>query len=102
MQIRLRDFDEIAEDLVIFDFQRGDAATLLFFPLQSGDPVLALLADDAQLVEFRVIARLDQIAVAQRDRRLIHNRPLNQLRDVLQFVAIRGLFRNQRRDDSAQ
>ncbi len=52
-QVRLRDFDVIAEDRVIADLERADAGALAFTFLNGRDLLAAGGGDGAQLVEFR-------------------------------------------------
>ena len=51
VQVRLRDFDVVAEHAVVADLQRGDAGARALALFHLGDDLLARAADRPQLVE---------------------------------------------------
>ena len=57
------DFDEVAEDVVEFDFEGVDAGAFAFVLLEAGDPVFAAAGGGAEFVEFLGMAVLDDVAV---------------------------------------
>ena len=61
-QIGFGDFDEVAEDCVVFDFETGDAGAFDFAGLEVGDPLFAVGAGAAEDIEFRVPAVAEHAA----------------------------------------
>ncbi len=58
------DLDEIAEHVVVADFERADAGLFGIFRLQRGDHAARFVAQAARLVECRVVAFAHETAVA--------------------------------------
>ena len=56
------DFDVVAEDLVVADFEGGDFGALGFLGLEAGHPALAVALDAAEFVEFGGVAVADETA----------------------------------------
>ena len=65
-----RDLDEIAQHIVVLDLQAGNPGLLLVARLQPGDQPAALVAQGAQLVQLRRIARRDEAAIARQHRQI--------------------------------
>ena len=59
-----RGFDEIAEDVVVFHFQRGDAAEFLILGLHAKDNGAPLVPQLPRLIQRRVIPLRRKPAVA--------------------------------------
>ena len=74
-----RDVDEIAQHIVVPDFQRADAGGLGIFHLERGDDAPRFIAQRPGLVERGVIAGADKAAVAAERRQFIGQR-LRKLR----------------------
>ncbi len=86
-----RDVDEIAEHIVMPDFQRPDAGGLGVAHLQRGDDAARFVAQCPRFVERRLVAGADKTAVAAERRQLLGQRPL-------QLGSDRGVGPAQRRD----
>ena len=80
LAIGMRDFDVIAKDLVEADLERSDAGALPLARLEPGDVLLAAVAYRLQVVEARVIAGFDRVAIIE-----LRGRPLYQR--ACEFVA---------------
>ena len=78
-QIRLRDLDIIPEDPVVAHLERADAGPLPLALLDGGDPPLAFGTDAAQLVQFRAVTLLDQLALPERIGRIVGDSAVDQL-----------------------
>ena len=65
------DFDEIAEDVVEFDFEAVDAGVFLVLVLQVGDEAAALVFEGFEIVEALVVAARDEAAVAGEGRGVV-------------------------------
>ena len=83
---RVRDFDIIAEHLIISDFQRTDSGCLPFFGLHFGDNPLAAVQDMPQAVHLRIVAVPNKPAFPYGHGRLIAQRFRNPGGQVLQRV----------------
>ena len=57
------DFDEVAEDVVEFDFEGVDAGAFAFVFLEGGDPVFSVAGGGAEFVEVFGVAVGDDAAV---------------------------------------
>src|SRR5690606_1705126 len=64
--VRARYLDEIAEHLVVADLQRRNSAALPLLHLQPRDEILRTVARVAQLVQLRIEALPDDVALAGR------------------------------------
>ena len=71
VEIGLRDFDEVAEDLVVADFEVFDAGPFTFLCLVCGDPVLSFGGGAAEGVELFVVAVSEHAAVLDGDGGLV-------------------------------
>src|SRR5262249_57066330 len=71
VQVRLRDFDVVAEHAVVADLQRVDAGPRPLALFELGDHLLAAAADRAQVVELAVGAVAGEAAVAPQRRRTV-------------------------------
>ena len=65
------DLDEVAQQIVVADLERADPGLALVALLERGDVAAALVAQHAQLVEFRRPARPHEAAVACEQRRIL-------------------------------
>ena len=70
------DVDEIAEHVVVPDFQRADAGRLGVTHLQRGDDAARFVAQRARLVERGFVAGADEAAVAAERRQFVGQRAL--------------------------
>src|SRR5947209_1907194 len=70
--VRVRDLDVVAEDLVETDLQARDACAGDLVGLETGDPLLAAAGNGVQLVQFRVVATPNDAALPRTERRLIN------------------------------
>ena len=86
MQIRLRDFDVVAEDAVEADFERVDASALALALFHRGDDLLAVLAQIAEFVELGVEAVANDSGIGGERRRLVGDGVFEALADVGEFV----------------
>src|SRR3989442_9669205 len=85
-QVGLRDFDVVAEYLVVADFQGVDAGALPFLQLDLSDPGLPVPTDRAQFVEVGVVAVANQSPIFDRRWGLRVDRLLDlsgQLREIV-------------------
>ena len=82
-QVRFRDLDEKAEDIVVANLERIDLGGLALTSLQLGNKGSAALLDLPELVEFGVEARSNGAAVAGGDWGLLGKRLSYQFRDIL-------------------
>ena len=81
-----RHFDEVAQHVVVLDFQRLDAGFGAIATLQPGDQPLALAPERAQFVQFRRVPGRDETSVADIKRQLIAKRAAKTL-DQFAMVA---------------
>ncbi len=89
--------DVVAEDLVVADLQRLDARLLLLALLNLLQHRLAVVRDAAVLVELLVVARLDDAALAQADARVLDNRALQEVDEIIEGLHLRlGLLEHRR------
>ena len=89
-QIALGNFDIVAEDLVVIDFERFDPGAFLFLRLQFGDPLFAVGGGGAEFIQFGVVAGADHAAIGSGCRWFIGNGfcdPLRQFRHGADVVA---------------
>ena len=86
VQVGAGDLDVVAEYIVEADLERGDAGALPLARFDLRDVLLAVLAQVAQFVEFRVVAGANRAAVGQVDRRLVGDGFQDQAGDVGEFV----------------
>ena len=87
VDLRLRNLEIIAEHTVVADPHILDAGLLFFARLDLLDIAGAVLPDGAQLVDLRVVAVLDDAALADGKRRIfVVDRLGEQLPDVIQRV----------------
>ena len=63
-EVRLGDFEVVAEDRVVADFERLDAGAGDFAVLQFGDPLASFGSGAAEFVEVGIVAFADHAAVA--------------------------------------
>ena len=68
------DVDEIAEHVVVPDFERPHAGRLGVAHLQRGDDAARLIAQRARLVERRLVSGADETAVAAERRQFVGQR----------------------------
>ena len=86
VKIRLRDFNVIAKDLVVADFERSDSGAFALPLFHRGDDLLAVLRELAQLVELGVVARADHSGIGCQRGRIVGDGALDALAHVGQFV----------------
>ena len=86
VQIRLRDFEVVAEDGIELYLERADAGALALALLDLRENLLAVAAEFAQFVEIAVDAGGDHAAVGKAQRRLGDDRVLDALAQIGQFV----------------
>ena len=105
-QVRLRDFDVVAKDVVEAHLERTDAGAPALARLHLGDVLLAVAAQAAELVELGVVARADGARVGERGGRVVADGPRNQLAQVRQLIgsAVEApqARRGERRDEAAE
>ena len=63
----------------MLDLELGNARALLFLRLILGQPTMPLVGDRPKLIQISIVARGDETAVRQHDRRLVGNRPIDQV-----------------------
>ena len=80
--------DIVPEHLVVAHPQGADAGLFLFTGLQLGDEALAAGQDAPQTVHLRVEAGSDHAALPNGERRLVHQRPGDALRQVVQRLQL--------------
>ncbi len=86
MEVRPGDLDEVAEDLVELYLEGGDPGALAFTRLEAGDVALAAMADGAQFIDFRRVARADDARFRGRGGRIVGDRLFDQPAGVLHRV----------------
>ncbi len=91
-RMRFPHFNVIAKDLVKADAQGVNASAFALLGLKRAQPILARGIGIAQGIEFGVIARTNDEAVAQRRRRLFDNGLGNAAFDIGEAVPLRGAF----------
>ena len=96
---RLRDFDKIAQKIIVFDAQGARARQFRIMGLQTGNHLSALVAQGAGLVEFGQIMRLDETTITGFERQTVGQRLVQfhlKLRiDLLQVPTGKGHFTGQ-------
>ncbi len=102
MQVRFRDFDEVAEDAVVANLQRADAGPLALGGFHLSDDLLAGSADGAKLIELRVDAVPQVAAVPREGGRLVDERRLNRRAHIHDVVQLRDQRRHQGRLEFAE
>ena len=73
MQVGLANLNVVAKDGVELYFEGVDAGPLALALFDLGDVLLAVVAETAQVIKFRVHARLNHSAIGKRERRLRHH-----------------------------
>ena len=86
MGVRLRDLDVIPEDVVETYLEGVDTCPLPFFLLQGGNPLPAVPHDRDQVIQLRIIPLPDDPPLADRERRIIHDRAFDQPPEVRHLV----------------
>ena len=66
MQVRLRDLEVVAEDLIELDLQRTNLRALAFALLDLRNGLTAVVAEIAQIIQLCINAFADDVAVGQR------------------------------------
>jgi len=64
-EVTVRDLDEVTEDRVVLDLQRGDPGARLFAGLEIGDPLFPLGRGSSQLVDRLAVAVGEDATVFQ-------------------------------------
>jgi hypothetical protein len=82
LQVRLRDLDVVAEDLVVADLERADAGARALARLELGDPALAVVAKRAKLVDLGRVAGADEIALPRARGRRVDERAADEIREL--------------------
>lgn len=80
--VGLGDFDVVAEDVVVADFEGIDARGLAFARLQFREPVLAVAGSGAQLVQLGVVSVPYHAALLDGDGRFLHHGAQQELREL--------------------
>ena len=86
--MRVGDLEVVAEHPVEADLERRDAGALALALLQRRDVLPAAVAQLAQLVELRVVARLDHAALGERGGRPLRQRACQHVGHVAQQVEL--------------
>ncbi len=86
MQVRFRNFNVVAENLVEANFQRADARALALALFHGGDDLFAVLAQVAQLVEFSVIAGANDAGISGESGRFVGDGALKAFADIGEFI----------------
>ena len=86
VQVRFGDLDVVAENAVVVHLEGLDPGALALLLLQFGDPALSARTDHAQVVEVLVVSRADEPALRQREGRIVHQGPLEFLRQGPEFL----------------
>ena len=71
--VRLGDFDEIAEDGGVFNFEGFNPSSFGFAGLEIGDPLFAFFGGGSEFIEARVIAFAEDTTFTKCSGRLIGN-----------------------------
>ena len=95
VNIGLADLDIVAEYTVISDLELADTGLFALPLLNGSDLPLAARCQIAQGVDLRVVTGSDQAALAQQDRRIVNDRGLDQVVDVLQQIDVARDFSQQ-------
>ena len=82
-RLSLADLDIVAKNLIIANLERLDAGFILHLLLKVLHPRLVIRSNLVQLVQLTVIAGANHAALAHGKRRLIHNRALQNLGQLL-------------------
>src|SRR2546425_2372539 len=88
MQIGFGNLDVVAEHLVKANLERGNARALAFALFHRGDDLLAVPAQTADFVKFRVVARADYAGFAGLRGRLLGNGALQAFADVAELIEL--------------
>src|SRR5271165_629403 len=86
VQIRLRDLEVIAEDGVELYLKRSNAGPPALPLLDLGQHLLAVARELAQLVQITIQSRGNHAAIGKTQRRLRHNRLVDTVAQVAEFV----------------
>ena len=78
-----RDFDEIAEHVVVLDLEPGQPSFLGVAVLEISDQTSALIAKRGQFVELGRIFYRNEATVARQDRKLVGKRTLEALDEFM-------------------
>ena len=90
--VRLRNLNEIAENVVVANPQRTDAGARAFLSFHGGDGLFSVATESADFIEFRGIAAANNSAIDDFRRRIILNCRSNQAANVGELV--RGFMQN--------
>ena len=86
MQIRLRNLNVVAKDLIEANLQRANIGSFAFALFHRRDDLFAVLAQLTQFIEFRVVTAADHAWIRGQRRRLVRNRAFEPFADVAEFV----------------
>ena len=86
MEIRLRDFDVVAKNLIEANLERADAGAFAFALFHGRDDLLAVLAQIAMLVKLGVVAGPDDSRFGDQGGRFVGNGALQAVSDIGKFV----------------
>src|SRR6266571_3128250 len=86
MQIRFRDFDVVAKNLIETNLERSDVGALALPVFHGGNDMLAVLAEIAKFVKLGVIAAANYPRIGGQGRRLIGNGAFEALADIRELV----------------
>ena len=81
MHLRLRNLDVEAENGIAADLQRLDAGARNLAGLILGNPLMPLLGEVAQLIQFRAVAGRDEISLRQQNVRLLGDAMVDEIND---------------------
>ena len=82
MEIGFGDFDVVAEDFVVADFEGFDAGAVGFGELELSDPIFAVRGEGAELVEFSIVAGLDDAALLEFQRRVVYEGADEEIKEL--------------------
>ena len=88
--VRVGHLEEIPEDLVVADLERGDAGAFALPLLQRGEVLLPAVAEHTQLVELGVEAGSDDVTVGERNRWPFRERRGKRRREVGEGIELRA------------
>ena len=86
MEIGFGNFNVVAEDLVVADFEGVDGGALALALFHGGDDLLGVQAEVAEFVEFGVIAGADDARLGGDSGRFVGDRFIEKIADVGEFV----------------
>ncbi len=86
VQIRFRNLEVVAEDGVELHLERSDARPATFPLLDLRQHLLAVAGKFAQFVQAAIHSRCNHTALGKAQRRLGHNRLLNAVAQIAQFI----------------